>query len=258
MIILENRYLSVRVKEIGAELCGIYDKQLQKEYMWQPGYEIWDHSSLILFPNTGRISRDRVIIGGKTHPATMHGFAWRKEFHIVSCSSEELVMELYSDNETRVGFPYEFTLQVIFRLESNRLVQHLNVINRDSRRMYFCLGAHPGFYLPLELGESGEDYLIRFDKPQRINRLMTQDGTMLLTGERRVFMDSKREIQLSENFFNNGPLLLEGLNAGSVMLLSKKSGRFVQMGIQNFPYMPSVLFHVCMKGTDSELPLYFD
>ncbi len=74
MLTIENDRLRVRVKELGAELCGIYSKEHDTEYMWQPGYEIWDHSCLTLFPNNGRIYKDRTVIGGRVYPATMkHG-----------------------------------------------------------------------------------------------------------------------------------------------------------------------------------------
>ena len=34
-----------------------------------------DHSCLTLFPNNGRIYKDRTVIGGRVYPATMQGFA---------------------------------------------------------------------------------------------------------------------------------------------------------------------------------------
>lgn len=103
--------------------------------------------------------------------------------------------------------------------------------------MHFCIGAHPGFYLPLELGESGNDYIIRFDRPQNMNHLQLEKGTNLLTGEKKPFLQGETDVQLSEDYFNNGSLLLDGVEADSVTLLSKKSGHYVKMGIKGFPYM---------------------
>lgn len=234
---IENDKLRVRVKEIGAELCGIYSKALQREFMWQPGEEIWDHSSLILFPNPGRICRDRTIIDGKEYPASMHGFAWRKKFTVAERSTDRLVMELKSDEETRESFPYEFTLRVTYELNDAVLIQKMDVVNENNRSMFFCLGAHPGFYLPIELGESGNDYVIRFNRKQNISRLLNQKGTMLLTGERVPYLTDGDELQLSENYFDLGSHLLEGVDAETISLVSKKSGRFVEMGIKGFPYM---------------------
>ena len=73
--VLQNEKLTVRVNSMGAELTGLCSKETGLEYMWQPGFEIWDHSSLTLFPNNGRIYKDRAIIGGKVYRETMQGFA---------------------------------------------------------------------------------------------------------------------------------------------------------------------------------------
>ena len=103
--------------------------------------------------------------------------------------------------------------------------------------MYFCLGMHPGFYLPLVLGEKTEDYVIRFDRRQNINRLVNEPATMLLTGERKPYLTDGTDIPLRDDLFNGGSHLLEGVDAESVTLLSTKSGRFVELGISGFPYM---------------------
>ncbi len=234
---ITNGILRVSVKEAGAELCSIYDCRREMEYMWQPGHEIWDHSSLLLFPNPGRISRDRTIIDGKVYPATMHGFAKDSTFAVVSNTGDMLEMELRPTDFSRQYFPYDFRLRVIFRLEGEKLVQEFRVSCEDDKPMHFCLGAHPGFYLPLELGESGNDYILRFDRPQHIDRLGLQKGTNLLNGERTPYLYDETDVQLSEDYFNNGSLLLEGVAAESVTLLSTKSGRYVKMGIEGFPYM---------------------
>ena len=81
---LENDHIKIAVSTIGAELTSLYSKETEMEYLWQPGNDIWPHHSMLLFPNPGRIAGDRVIIGGKIYPATMHGFANDMEFEFMS------------------------------------------------------------------------------------------------------------------------------------------------------------------------------
>lgn len=237
MLTIENSRLKVRIKELGAELCGIYSKDLALEYMWQPGYEIWDHSSLTLFPNNGRIFKDRTIIGGKVYPATMQGFAKTQLFSVVEKTEDKAVLELKSNDETKRYLPYEFSFLVAFVLTDDQLNVTFSVANRESEPMYFCLGMHPGFYLPLVLGEKTEDYIIRFNRKQNIRRLVNEPTTMLLTGERSPYLTEETDITLRDDLFNGGSHLLEGVDAESVMLLSTKSGRFVELGIEGFPHM---------------------
>ena len=237
MFTLENKFLRIRVDQLGAELKGLYSKEQKREYLWQPGHEIWDHSSLILFPNPARICRDRAIIGGEVYPATMHGFAYKSEFEVESQTGSCLELVLRASEETRRYFPYAFRLHVVFRLEGRVLVQQFRVTTEDEEMMYFSLGAHPGFYLPLVLGESGNDYILHFDRPQNLHQLELQKGTSLLTGKRTMYLENSSDIPLREDFFNNGSVLLSGMKADCITLKSEKSGHYMKMGIQNFPYM---------------------
>ncbi len=246
--ILENEQLKVMVDTKGAELQSLYSKALEKEYLWQPGAEIWNAHSILLFPNPGRIAHDRTIIGGKEYPATMHGFAKDMEFTAAEASNARLVLELAANPETRFFFPYAFLFRVIFALKEDVLEQRLEVVNRDDQTIYFSLGAHPGFYCPIDLSESGDDYVLRFDRPQEIELLESEPGTRLLTGRKTPLTKGSAEIFVGEHFFDNGPMLYGNVQADTITLLSKKSGRFVEMGIRNFPYM-------CLWGVGSKMQI---
>lgn len=247
--IIENDKLRVGVATLGAELTSIYSKVTEKEYMWQPGAEIWPVHSLLLFPNPGRIAHDRTIIGGKVYPATMHGFAKDMEFTAVDATCEKLVLELAANEDTRFFLPYEFVFRVIFELKDDILEQRFEVVNKDDKDVYFCLGAHPGFYCPIELGESGDDYVLRFDPPQQFNRNETEKGTRLLTGKKTpVVLENGTDMFVGEKFFNDDPKLFSEITADTVTLLSKKSGRFVEMGIKDFPYM-------CLWGVPDKMQI---
>jgi len=234
---LENDFVKIEVSPVGAELQSLYSKETQMEYLWQPGYDIWPHHSMLLFPNPGRIAGDRTIIDGKVYPAAMHGFANDMEFEVVESDREQLLLQVSATEETKKSFPYEFRLQIEFSLEGEMVVQKFRVINDDDRKMYFSLGAHPGFYCPIVLGECGEDYSLEFDCPQNMNYLKLEENTRLLTGERVPYLQGEKEILLHNHFFDDGPKLFEGIRAGSITMRSKRSGHFVELGIKDFPYM---------------------
>lgn len=246
--ILRNEKLTVRVNSTGAELTGLYSKETGLEYMWQPGGETWPHSSLLLFPNAGRIAHDRILVEGKVYPAMMHGFACNMPFACAAKSDTRLVLELSADDYTRKYYPYEFCLQVEFQLEGDRLVQNLRVINKDEKPVYYCMGAHPGFYCPIGLNEPAEDYALVFDRPQNLNMLHMQENTRLVTGEKTPYLVNETTIPLGDHFFDNGPMLFDGMDAEKVTLCSPKSGRFVEFGIQGFPYL-------CLWGVPTKMSL---
>lgn len=245
---LQNEHLSVAVSAMGAELQGLYSHKTGLEYLWQPGGETWPHHSLLLFPNPGRIAHDRTIIGGKVYPAMMHGFACTLPFAVTDHSDTQLVMELAASDYTRKFYPYEFRLVVEFSLEGDTLVQTFRVVNEDTQPVYYCLGAHPGFYCPIGLNEPAEDYSLVFDRAQSLNLLTLQENTRLLTGEKTPYRHGQAQISLHDGFFDNGPMLFDGMDAATVTLRSEKSGRFVEFGIEGFP-------NLCLWGVPTKMSL---
>ena len=232
---IKNDQISICVSNVGAQLTSLYSHVTDMEYLWQPGYETWPHSSMLLFPNPGRIAHGRTIIGGKVYPANMHGFADNLPFALVEQSQNKLILELKDNEETRKYYPYAFRLQVEFELAGDTLIQRFRVINDDDQPVYYCLGAHPGFYCPLVLGEKAEDYSLDFDTPQQLNKLELEENTRLLTGNKTVYLDNETRIPLGDHFFDNGPMLFDGMAAKTLTLRSNASGRFVELGIEDFP-----------------------
>ena len=246
--ILENKNLLVRVCSLGAELTGLYSKQTETEYLWQPGGEIWPHSSLLLFPNPGRIAHDRILVDGKVYPAMMHGFAANMEFACAAQTDTRLVLELAACGYTRKYYPYEFCLQVEFVLEEDRLVQNLRVINKDEKAVYYCLGAHPGFYCPIGLNEKAEDYALVFDRPQNLNSLEMQANTRLTTGKELPYLQNETTIPLHDHFFDKGPMLFGNMASNTITLKSEKSGRFVELGVAGFT-------NLCLWGMGTQMSI---
>ena len=243
---LENEKLRIRVCTLGAELQSVYSKETDLEYIWQPGTETFAHHTMLLFPNPGRIAHDRIIVGGKVHPAMMHGFANDMEFSVVEYNNERILLELGATDYTRRYYPYEFRFQVEFTLENDKVLQHFYVINDDTKPVYYCLGAHPGFYCPIELSESGDDYSLVFNRPQMLRQMELENHTRLLTGNFAICLNNETEIPLSEHFFDNGPRLYSNMDAETITLQSKKSGRFMELGISGFD-------NLCLWGAPGKM-----
>lgn len=245
---LENEFIKIEVCTKGAELQSLYSKKTDIEYLWQPGYDIWPHHSLLLFPSPGRIARDRVLVDGKVYPATMHGFASDMEFEVLESREDYALLQISATEKTRKSFPYEFRLQIEFSLKEEIVEQKFRVINDDSKRVYFSLGAHPGFYCPIVLGENSDSYSLEFDSPQCMNQLELQEGTRLLTGKKTEFLKNEKSIPISDQFFDKGPYIFEGVQAEFITMISKQSGHFVELGIKDFPYM-------CLWGVEKRMSI---
>ena len=78
--------------------------------------------------------------------------------------------------------------------------------------------------------------------------LDAEAGTRLLTGKKSKLPMDGSDVHVGEHFFDNGPMLYGNVQADTVTLLSKKSGRFVEMGIRDFPYM-------CLWGVGAKMQI---
>lgn len=234
---IENDYIHVDVDTHGAQIMSIYDKTLSREFLWQGAAEAWSNRCLLLFPATGRIDRNRITIDGKEYPMAMHGFAKDMDFSLKQYSNNSIILELEDNSTTRKIFPNKFVLQIVLSLDKRRLVEHVKVRNQGDTDMYFSIGLHPGFFCPIDISESADMYSLVFDQPQNINKIVLEKNTRLCTRENEILLKDEKEIKLSETYFDDGPILIEGVTAKWVALKSNESNIYLKMGIDQFPYM---------------------
>lgn len=234
---LENSKYIVRVATKGAELLGLYSKETELEYMWQGASEAWPAHSLLLFPCCGRIDRSRIIAKGKQHALAMHGFAKDMEFEVLEAGATKLTLQLAYNADTLRAFPYKFGLRVEFELFDDKIEQRFTVLNWDEAEMPFSLGGHPAFFCPVDLDSEAEDCVLEFDCDQKIKNFALEKGTRLVKKDEYDILVDGTTLPLSNYFFNNGPKVLGGVDAKYVRLLSKKTGHYMEMGIEGFPFM---------------------
>ena len=180
---IENGKVRATISTKGAELQSLYSKVTEREYMWQAAPETWGSHSLLLFPACGRVANSRMIVKGKEYPLAMHGFAKDAEFETIEKTATSVSLMLRDNDDTRRVFPYDFRFIVKFYVEGDTVYQNFNVINDGKDTMYFSLGAHPGFFCPIVLGERADNYVMRFDCPQNIKEFVKDPAPWLLTHE---------------------------------------------------------------------------
>jgi len=236
---IKNQKLEVGVNSFGAELSQIRSLENGAEYLWQGDPVWWDGQSPVLFPIIGALEDDTLKIGDDEYTMKQHGFARTSEYELVDSAAlaEEpsLVYRLTPNTEIKKQYPYDFEFTVSYILEGNSLVNRFEVINTDTDTIYFSVGGHPGFNVPLRPDESLKDYFLEFEKPESINRRMLVDR--LLDGSTELFMDNEREVPITSALFDKSAIILDGLQSGYVTLKSKKSSTAVRVDFPGFPYL---------------------
>ena len=65
--VLENDFLKVTIDDHGAELVSIYDKEKDREVIWQGDPRFWGRHAPVLFPNVGKHYGNHYRIGDREY-----------------------------------------------------------------------------------------------------------------------------------------------------------------------------------------------
>lgn len=231
---LMNDTLTVVTASKGAEIISI--KKNNQEYLWQRDTKYWADSAPLLFPYVGRFTEGKYRYQGREYEMNIHGFARGKEFSVVKQDDKHLVLELTDDEETRKIYPFQFCLQVSYEIAENKIKITYKVENKSEDTMYFGIGGHPGFQVPLDQGLAFSDYYLEFSKehhPERVGH--TSD--CFLSGENTQFaLASDKRIGLSHGMFDEDAIVLQNV-ADQVTLKTDKGKRSITISYPDLPYL---------------------
>ena len=127
----------------------------------------WKGSAPILFPIIGRLKNGIYLFHDKTYQLNKHGILRTAVFELNQDQESEFFF-LRSSSTTEVCYPFKFELEVSFRIESESLQVAYLVRNSGNGMMYFTLGFHPAFALPLNDCVL-EDYYLEFELEERLD-----------------------------------------------------------------------------------------
>ncbi|MFP4090793.1 MAG: aldose 1-epimerase family protein [Cyclobacteriaceae bacterium] len=234
--ILENEIWSIQVKEAGAELCSVQNKNSGREYMHDADPKTWPRHAPVLFPIVGRLKNDTYRAEGNTYHMKQHGFARDKDFHALEQEVDRLEFGLTADDETMQQYPYNFVLDIIYTLQENELRIEYIVSNKDQRDMPFSIGAHPAFATPRIIDKQMQEYHLVFEKPETLDRHFVEDG--LRNGESKRLLENEHKLPLHPIFFERDAIIFKGVQSEKVSLVEQNSGKMlVEVNIKGFPYL---------------------
>lgn len=235
-IAIENEQLKVVINTKGAELASIFHKQHELEYMWCGNPAVWGKHSPVLFPIVGTLKNNRYFFEEKTYELSRHGFARDKNFEVAVCGSHAATFLLSSNNDTLQVYPFPFKFYLHYEIKGNTLIVEYEVVNTGTAPMYFSVGAHPAFAVPLAADTSYEDYYLAFEKIEPLERWpITADG---LIDDAPIAVPGKGgTLPLTKALFNKDALVLKHLQSSVVSLLSSKTEHGLHFSFKGFPYM---------------------
>ena len=236
MYIIENNLLRISVDAKGAELTSIYHKPLQIEYMWNGDPAYWSKHSPILFPVVGGLKTNTYFFDNRPYQLPRHGFAREKKFIVAKQSAKSISFSLRDDEETQLVYPFRFELTIKYTLDDNELAVSYQVKNNGNEDMFFSIGGHPAFKVPLLDGTTYEDYYLEFNLQETSGRWpVSPDG--LIETEASPFFHNDSRIHLKKSLFQQDALVFKDLRSDRVSLKCTEHKHGLDFTFKGFPYM---------------------
>ncbi len=229
---LKNSQIEIKVSSLGAEL-----KSLTKngyEYLWSGDAKFWARVSPVLFPIVGALKEQRYLYDGNSYELGQHGFARDMDFELIGADAANLSYRLRSGGETLKVYPFAFELVIYYNIDETTVTIGYEVINRDTKPIYFSIGAHPAFALEVNDKVGIDDYLLEFSELESIDRLFL-DGPLI--GTRKARFLNGDTIELSESIFDQGALVFDSVSSDTVTLKCRKHSREVEVRYPGFEYL---------------------
>ena len=232
---IKNDKIEVSVEDLGAQMRSIKDAT-GKEYLWQGDEKYWNGSAPNLFPYIARLTEGKYILKGRTYEMPKHGFLRNSVLKLKEKTQTKMVFSLTDSEETYKMYPYHFEIKVKYELFENELKVSYNVANKDKKVMYFGVGGHPGFQVPVEKELFFEDYFIEFAKGTDMKRVgMSED--CFVTGKDEAFpLEENRRLYLHHNLFDDDAIILKDAPS-KVVLASEKGSARIEMETSHLEYL---------------------
>lgn len=246
MIILQNDKCKVKISEVGAELKSMFCDAA--EYIWQSCDEIWNSSSPLLFPICGGLKDDKYKYNGKEYVLRKHGFGRNVKFITEYVDNEKVILTHKSNDTTKLSFPFDYELRIIYTLKEKSLSVVYQVDNVSQGVMYFSIGAHEGYYTP----EGIEDYDVIFPKAETLNSYILYGN--ILSDQTIPIIRESTVLPLYEKYFTIDAMVFKDLQSKSAILRNRKNGKAIKLDFDFAPYF--LIWHkpnapyICLEPWD--------
>ena len=246
---INNENITISINDKGGELWSIKDCK-DMEYLWQGDEKYWSDRAINLFPYIARLTDGKYYYQGNTYRMDTHGFLKDSTLDILEQKSDEITFYTQSNEKTLSQYPFDFILKIKYKLKESGLEISYIVENTGKNTMYFGIGGHPGFNVPMDKTIEFEDYYLEFSQSKEVmKRVEMSEDCFVLQGRTPIIetVENQRVIKkLSHNMFNEDAIILSNISKG-VKLKSDKNNKYIDIKFENMDYLG--IWH--MPNTDA-------
>ncbi len=234
---IENKYLEVEIADLGAELQSIVRKSDGKNLLWNGDKTYWGRRSPLLFPTIGVCKEGSYLYGGKEYEIGKHGFVKDRVFEVVRQEKDELWFGLKADEETKKSYPFAFALSVGYVLKNSRMRVYWKVENKGEETMYFSIGGHPAFNIPIDGSKRSENFL-KFKGVEKLVSTAVNLEYCLIDEEKKdtiaLIPDGKGNgyLALTGHLFDNDALLMENSQINEITYCTPEKKEYLTVSFE--------------------------
>lgn len=233
---LENKLLAAAINPLGAELTSLRLKSYDLEYIWQADPVFWPKHSPVLFPFVGTLKGNRYNYNGQSYTIGRHGFAREKMFQIEKSDGVSVSFLLVDDEASFKCFPFHFEFRIHYTLIDSFLVVEYDVRNPGDETMYFSVGGHPAFRVPLTEDSHYDDYNLRFEHIEITPRWPISAEGLIELNPIPLLVNTDT-LQITKDLFSKDALVLKNPISEKIWLESAKTKRGLVFEFKGFPFL---------------------
>ena len=219
MITIKNESLTAQIDEKGAQLSRLATGNA--EYIYDD-LAVWNKHAPVLFPFAGRLKDQKFTYRGREYgPVRIHGFAPYADYEVTDRTATSVRMRLIVTSEIAAIWPFDFAFSVRFELRENTLSVTYEVENHGENTMYYGLGSHPGFNVPLTGGLRFEDYYVEFPEAKALLENNMSENCLMLGTQSPCPVAQGNRIALRHDLFDHDAVILSGMGKTAVLATEK-------------------------------------
>ena len=213
-VAITSGQLSAIITPLGAELSRLRTAD-GVDMQWDGDPAVWHGRAPILFPVIGMLQDGHYRYDGQRYAMPKHGFARNSRFEVVEHVADTATFRLTASADTRAIYPFEFQLDVTFRVDGPALMVAAEIVNLDRKPLPASFGFHPALRWPLPFGQPREAHrlVFPFDEADPIRRI---DANGFLRPEPQPTPVVGDTLALRDDLFVDDALIFDKLESRSV------------------------------------------
>jgi galactose mutarotase-like enzyme len=251
-ITLQNHLISATIQSKGAELCSLQTLANSREFLWQADPVHWAKHAPVLFPIVGKLKQNTYHHEGKSYILPRHGFAREMDFLLLEQTKSKAVFQLSSSSKTKGLYPFDFDFRITYILDENNLHTSYTISNLGRDNMYYNVGAHPAFFLPLDFSA----YSIVFPMDSTLITHELEDE--LISKTTHEIQLENHTLPLAYSLFEKDALIFKQLESNLVTICENERpfmqvsfADFTNLGIWTKPQAPFICIEPWLGYADT-------